>query len=128
MPFYPKHKLVVNYTPGNELIDMIGDTAKKIHTGRSRNDQVATDMRLYVRDEIIDVVDSIIILQKKIIKLAEKYSDSIMPGFTHLQVAQPVTFGFILMSWFFMLERDKERKKEIKRERDNERMREREKE
>ena len=92
-----------------ELIDMIGDTAKKIHTGRSRNDQVATDMRLYVRDEIIDVVDSIIILQKKIIKLAEKYSDSIMPGFTHLQVAQPVTFGFVLMSWFFMLERDKER-------------------
>mgnify|MGYP001160758938 FL=1 len=93
----------------NELIDMIGDTAKKIHTGRSRNDQVVTDMRLYVRDEIIDVVDSIIILQKKIVKLAEKYSDSIMPGFTHLQVAQPVTFGFILMSWFFMLERDKER-------------------
>ena len=93
----------------SELISLIGNAAKKVHTGRSRNDQIATDMRLYLRDEIIDIVESIIILQKKIINLAEKYQNSIMPGFTHLQVAQPVTFGFILMAWFFMLERDKER-------------------
>ena len=93
----------------HELIEMIGDTAKKIHTVRSRNDQVATDIRLYVRNEIINTHESIIILQKTLIKLAEKYSKSIIPGFTHLQVAQPVTFGFIMMSWFFMLERDKSR-------------------
>ena len=93
----------------HELIELIGDTAKKIHTGRSRNDQVATDIRLYVRDEIINVHESIIVLQKTLITLAEKYSKSIIPGFTHLQVAQPVTFGFIMMAWFFMLERDKAR-------------------
>ena len=92
-----------------ELIELIGDTAKKIHTGRSRNDQVATDIRLYVRDEIINVHESIIVLQKTLITLADKYSKSIIPGFTHLQVAQPVTFGFIMMAWFFMLERDKAR-------------------
>ena len=92
-----------------ELIELIGDTAKKIHTGRSRNDQVATDIRLYVRDEIINVHESIIAMQKTLITLAEKYSKSIIPGFTHLQVAQPVTFGFIMMAWFFMLERDKAR-------------------
>tara|TARA_X000001036_G_scaffold81722_1_gene73533 strand:+ start:827 stop:2227 length:1401 start_codon:yes stop_codon:yes gene_type:complete len=93
----------------HELIEMIGDTAKKIHTGRSRNDQVATDIRLYVRNEIINVHENIVVLQKTLIKLAEKYSKSIIPGFTHLQVAQPVTFGFIMMAWFFMLERDKSR-------------------
>jgi argininosuccinate lyase len=93
----------------HELIELIGDTAKKIHTGRSRNDQVATDIRLYVRDEIINVHENIVILQKTLISLAEKYSKSIIPGFTHLQVAQPVTFGFIMMAWFFMLERDKAR-------------------
>ena len=93
----------------NELISLIGDTAKKIHTGRSRNDQVATDIRMYVRDEILTILDGINVLQKTIIKLAEKYAKNIIPGFTHLQVAQPVTFGFIMMAWFFMLERDKER-------------------
>ncbi len=93
----------------HELIELIGDTAKKIHTGRSRNDQVATDVRMYVRDEILTILDNINELQKTIIKIAEKYSSSIIPGFTHLQVAQPVTFGFIMMAWFFMLERDKER-------------------
>ena len=93
----------------HELIELIGDTAKKIHTGRSRNDQVATDIRLYVRDEIIEVFDNIVLLQKTLIKLADKYSNSIIPGFTHLQIAQPITFGFIMMAWFFMLERDKSR-------------------
>ena len=92
-----------------ELIELIGDTAKKIHTGRSRNDQVATDIRLYVRDEIIEVFDNIVLLQKTLIKLAEKYSNVIIPGFTHLQVAQPITFAFMMMAWFFMLERDKSR-------------------
>lgn len=93
----------------HELIELIGDTAKKIHTGRSRNDQVATDIRLYVRDEIIEVFDNIVLLQKTLIKLAEKYSNVIIPGFTHLQVAQPITFAFMMMAWFFMLERDKSR-------------------
>ncbi len=92
-----------------ELIDLIGDVAKKIHTGRSRNDQVATDMKLYVKDEIINVYENIIILQKTLIELSEKYTKSIIPGFTHMQIAQPITFGFILMAWFFMLERDKSR-------------------
>jgi len=93
----------------NELIELIGDTAKKIHTGRSRNDQVATDMKLYVRDETTAVYENIITLQKTLIQLAEKYHKSIVPGFTHMQIAQPITFGFILMAWFFMLERDKSR-------------------
>jgi len=93
----------------HELIELIGDTAKKIHTGRSRNDQVATDTKMYIRDEVINIQDDINSLQNTLIKLAEKYSNSIIPGFTHMQVAQPVTFGFIMMAWFFMLERDKNR-------------------
>ncbi len=91
------------------LTDRVGDAGKKLHTGRSRNDQVATDIRLYLRDEIGRIVDEIIRLQGALLDIAEAEAATIMPGFTHLQVAQPVTFGHHLMAWFEMLARDRER-------------------
>ncbi|MEN8259256.1 MAG: argininosuccinate lyase [Pseudomonadota bacterium] len=91
------------------LIDAIGSAGKKLHTGRSRNDQVATDIRLYLRDEIDRICNEIIRLQHALLDLAEKEAGTIMPGFTHLQVAQPVTFGHHLMAWFEMLSRDRQR-------------------
>ncbi len=91
------------------LTDLIGLAGKKLHTGRSRNDQVATDIRLYLRKEIDTINTQLTRLQIAILNLAEKEADTIMPGFTHLQVAQPVTFGHHLMAWFEMLCRDKER-------------------
>lgn len=91
------------------LTDLIGIAGKKLHTGRSRNDQVATDIRLYLRSEISVISTQLHRLQTAIINLAELNADTIMPGFTHLQVAQPVTFGHHLMAWFEMLARDQER-------------------
>lgn len=91
------------------LTDKIGDVGKKLHTGRSRNDQVATDLRLYLRDEIDFIFLEIRRLQSGILDLAEQHAATIMPGFTHLQVAQPVTFGHHLMAWFEMIERDYQR-------------------
>ncbi|WP_261842577.1 argininosuccinate lyase [Aliamphritea ceti] len=91
------------------LTKKIGVTGKKLHTGRSRNDQVATDIRLYVRDEIDLVLAEINRLQQGIIGLARQEAATVMPGFTHLQTAQPVTFGHHLMAWFEMLSRDYER-------------------
>jgi len=89
-----------------ELTRRIGVTGKKLHTGRSRNDQVATDIRLYVREEA-DIIGTLITrLQQALLNLAEQEADTIMPGFTHLQTAQPVTFGHHLMAWFEMLDRD----------------------
>ncbi|EAT13021.1 argininosuccinate lyase [Bermanella marisrubri] len=88
------------------LTKKIGITGKKLHTGRSRNDQVATDIRLYMRDEIDHLSSEITRLQSGLIELAEKEADTIMPGFTHLQTAQPVTFGHHLLAWNEMLERD----------------------
>ena len=93
----------------SRLTNRIGITGKKLHTGRSRNDQVATDIRLYVRDEIDDILKLLERLQKGILGLAAKNTATIMPGFTHLQTAQPVTFGHHLMAWFEMLVRDSER-------------------
>ena len=93
----------------SRLTNRIGITGKKLHTGRSRNDQVATDIRLYVRDEIDDILKLLERLQKGILGLAAKNTTPIMPGFTHLQTAQPVTFGHHLMAWFEMLVRDSER-------------------
>ena len=89
-----------------ELTKRIGITGKKLHTGRSRNDQVATDIRLYLRDEIDLISQELTRLQAGILDLAGRESDTIMPGFTHLQTAQPVTFGHHLMAWYEMLERD----------------------
>jgi argininosuccinate lyase len=91
------------------LTDLIGIAGKKLHTGRSRNDQVATDIRLYLRNEIDSISVQLTRLQNAILDLAEKQADTVMPGFTHLQVAQPVTFGHHLMAWYEMLCRDKER-------------------
>ena len=91
------------------LTHKIGVTGKKLHTGRSRNDQVATDIRLYLRDETDLILDEISRLQQGLLELAEREADTIMPGFTHLQTAQPVTFGHHLMAWFEMLSRDYER-------------------
>ncbi len=88
------------------LTDKIGDAGKRLHTGRSRNDQVATDVRLWLRATTDDVLAGIRKLQTSILDLAEQHTDTIMPGFTHLQVAQPVTFGHHLMAYFEMLKRD----------------------
>jgi len=90
----------------SELTRRIGIAGKKLHTGRSRNDQVATDIRLYVRDEIDSLVGTLARLQLALLDLAEREADTIMPGFTHLQTAQPITFGHHMMAWFEMLERD----------------------
>ena len=91
------------------LTDKIGDAGKRLHTGRSRNDQVATDVRLWLRATVDAVLASIHKLQISLIDLAEANFDTIMPGFTHLQVAQPVTFGHHLLAYFEMLKRDAER-------------------
>lgn len=88
------------------LTARIGITGKKLHTGRSRNDQVATDIRLYLRDEIDAVARELTRLQHGLIQLAITHADTIMPGFTHLQTAQPVTFGHHLLAWNEMLQRD----------------------
>jgi len=90
----------------SELTRRIGMTGKKLHTGRSRNDQVATDIRLYVRDEIDSICATLQRLQLALLDIAEREADTIMPGFTHLQTAQPITFGHHMMAWFEMLERD----------------------
>jgi len=91
------------------LTDRIGITGKKLHTGRSRNDQVATDIRLWLRDEIDLILAEITRLQQGLLEQAEREAETIMPGFTHLQTAQPVTFGHHLLAWFEMLSRDYER-------------------
>ena len=91
------------------LTDRIGITGKKLHTGRSRNDQVATDIRLWLRDEIDLILSEITRLQQGLLGQAEREAETIMPGFTHLQTAQPVTFGHHMLAWFEMLSRDYER-------------------
>ncbi|WLF83653.1 argininosuccinate lyase [Moraxella sp. ZY210820] len=93
----------------HRLTERIGITGKKLHTGRSRNDQVATDIRLYLRDEIKAILQILQRLQHGILQLAKQNTHTIMPGFTHLQTAQPVTFGHHLLAWFEMLMRDGER-------------------
>ena len=92
-----------------KLTERIGITGKKLHTGRSRNDQVATDIRLYLRDEIDAIAVELNRLQSGLLDLAEREAAIIMPGFTHLQTAQPVTFGHHLLAWYEMLVRDAER-------------------
>ncbi|MEE4145630.1 MAG: argininosuccinate lyase [Halieaceae bacterium] len=88
------------------LTQLIGITGKKLHTGRSRNDQVATDIRLYLRSAIDAIAVELTRLQRGTVGLAARQADTIMPGFTHLQTAQPVTFGHHLLAWNEMLERD----------------------
>ena len=91
------------------LTDLVGDAGKRLHTARSRNDQVATDIRLYVRAAIDDIRSLIRRLQRALLDLAGKHTETIMPGFTHLQVAQPVSFAHHLLAYFEMLARDAER-------------------
>ena len=92
-----------------KLTEAIGITGKKLHTGRSRNDQVATDIRLWLREEIDVIMGELVRLQTGLLDQAERHNAVIMPGFTHLQTAQPVTFGHHLLAWFEMLQRDRER-------------------
>ncbi|CAC9548209.1 Argininosuccinate lyase (EC 4.3.2.1) [uncultured Gammaproteobacteria bacterium] len=93
----------------SRLTKLIGNAGKKLHTGRSRNDQVATDIRLYLRDQVDGILAEINRLQLALLDLAEKEANTIMPGFTHLQAAQPVSFGHHMMAYFEMLTRDAER-------------------
>lgn len=97
------------------LTDLIGDAGKRLHTGRSRNDQVATDIRLYTRAAIDRITAEIERLQQGIVTVAEREADTIMPGFTHLQTAQPITFGHHLLAWYEMLCRDMGRFQDCRR-------------
>ena len=99
----------------SRLIALVGDAGKRLHTGRSRNDQVATDLRLYVRAAIDDIVAATAALRRALLDLAEPHAATIMPGFTHLQVAQPVTFGHHLLAYEAMLARDSERMTDCRR-------------
>lgn len=90
-----------------QLTEDIGEAGKKLHTARSRNDQVATDLRLYTRDSIDRIVGELEAFQITLLNLAEAEADTVMPGYTHLQIAQPVTLGHHLMAWFEMLDRDR---------------------
>tara|TARA_B100001057_G_scaffold65722_1_gene59457 strand:- start:6032 stop:7435 length:1404 start_codon:yes stop_codon:yes gene_type:complete len=96
----------------SKLVKIAGEAAKKIHTGRSRNDQIATDLRLFLIKKIDDISKSLTSLQKAIVKLATENTETIMPGLTHLQIAQPVTFGHHLLAWNEMLSRDYSRLKD----------------
>ena len=99
----------------SRLTQRIGEVGKKLHTGRSRNDQVATDIRLYLREELDRINLLIRRLQDALLDLAEREADTIMPGFTHLQVAQPVSFGHHMLAWFEMLNRDHDRLRDCRK-------------
>jgi argininosuccinate lyase len=91
------------------LTALVGDAGKRLHTARSRNDQVATDLRLWLREEIDQILKRIVVLERALLDQAQRHAALVMPGFTHLQVAQPVTFGHHLLAYVEMLERDRER-------------------
>ena len=93
----------------HRLTAAIGEAGKKLHTARSRNDQVATDLRLYAKDAIDLIVSEILALQHTLLDMAQQHAATIMPGYTHLQTAQPVTFGHHVLAWFEMLDRDRNR-------------------
>ena len=97
------------------LTQLVGDAGKRLHTGRSRNDQVATDVRLWLRGEIDLISDLLVDLQKALVDVAEKNVDVILPGFTHLQVAQPVSFGHHMLAYVEMFSRDAERMADVRR-------------
>ena len=97
------------------LTELVGDAGKRLHTGRSRNDQVATDIRLWLRSEIDRIADLLVQLQRALVTVADTHADTILPGFTHLQVAQPVTFGHHLLAYVEMFARDTERMTDLRR-------------
>ena len=105
----------VHFNIEKRLTTLIGDAGKRLHTGRSRNDQVATDIRLWLRDAIDSIIGLLGDYQRSLIDLAEKHVATPMPGFTHLQVAQPVTFGHHLLAYVEMAERDRERMRDCRR-------------
>ncbi|MEY4757596.1 MAG: Argininosuccinate lyase 1 [Pseudomonadota bacterium] len=97
------------------LTQLVGDAGKRLHTGRSRNDQVATDVRLWLRSEMDLIIDLLVDLQKSLVDVAEQNVDVILPGFTHLQVAQPVSFAHHLLAYVEMFSRDAERMSDVRR-------------
>ncbi len=97
------------------LTERVGAAGKKLHTGRSRNDQVATDIRLWLREEIDHILAELARARRGLLELAEREADTIMPGFTHLQVAMPVTFGHHMLAWYEMLARDSARLRDARR-------------
>ena len=97
------------------LTQLVGDAGKRLHTGRSRNDQVATDVRLWLRDEIDAIAALLTALQRALVEVADAHADTILPGFTHLQVAQPVSFGHHLLAYVEMFARDAERLADVRR-------------
>ncbi len=99
----------------SRLVELIGQTGYKLHTGRSRNDQVAVATRLFLRDEIVAVDEALLDAQRALLELAERYVDDPLPGYTHLQKAQPVLFAHFLLAYFQMLSRDRERMAEVKK-------------
>ncbi len=105
----------VHFNIERRLTALVGDAGKRLHTARSRNDQVATDIRLWLREAIDALVAQLIAMRVALQDLAERHADTIMPGFTHLQVAQPVTFGHHLMAYDAMLARDVERLRDCRR-------------
>src|SRR5437588_9260688 len=99
----------VHFNIERRLTALVADAGKRLRTARSRNDQVATDLRLWLRDELDACAGALRGLQTALLDQAEKHASTIMPGFTHLQVAQPVTFGHHLLAYFELLERDRSR-------------------
>jgi argininosuccinate lyase len=97
------------------LTDLVGDAGKRLHTGRSRNDQVATDLRLWLRGEVDRIIALLTGVQRALVEQAARHAATVMPGFTHLQVAQPVTFGHHLLAYVEMFERDRERMLDARR-------------
>ena len=97
------------------LTQLVGDAGKRLHTGRSRNDQVATDVRLWLRDEISAIITLLVELQRALVEVADANAEVILPGFTHLQVAQPVSFGHHLLAYVEMFSRDAERMADVYR-------------
>lgn len=109
---YPIEDEDIHMCVEKRLIEKVGKIGGKIHTARSRNDQVALDMHIYLKVEITNCIDLVMNLQKAIIELAEKFDDYVMPGYTHLQRAQPVLFSHHVLAYFWMLQRDSERLKD----------------
>ena len=104
----------IHYSIEEKLIDLIGETGKKLHTGRSRNDQVGTDIRLWLRKEIDNIDDLIIDLQRSFFHIAQANIYTLIPGYTHLQRAQPLSLAHHMMAYLDMLQRDRERLKEVR--------------
>ncbi len=112
LPITEEYEDIHSFVEAN-LIDRIGDAGKKLHTGRSRNDQVALDMKLYTRDEILEFDALLKGILQSLLKLMKEHTETFMPGFTHLQKAQPITLAHHLGAYFEMFKRDRSRMKDI---------------